>query len=119
MKLIYHLCPVDYYKSIPANQAYLPLEFDREGFIHCTRGAEQVVVVANRYYRNDDVRPLLLLVIDEERLTAEIKNEFAEDGLAYPHLYGPLNRDAILSIVRMPRLPDGSFQFPDRDQTRS
>ncbi len=118
MKLIYHLCPVDYYRSIPANQAYQPLEFEREGFIHCTRGAEQVVVVANRYYRND-VRSLLLLVIDEERLTAEIKNEIAEDGLAYPHLYGPLNRDAIISVVRMPRLADGSFQFPDRGQTHS
>jgi uncharacterized protein (DUF952 family) len=36
----------------------------------------------------------------------------------YPHIYGPLNRSAIVSVLRMPRLADGSFQFPDRNATR-
>jgi uncharacterized protein (DUF952 family) len=116
MDIIYHLVPAEYFKSIPTDQAYQPADFAREGFIHCTRGPEQLVVVANRYYR-DDPRSLLVLVIDADRVQAEVRNEAAADEVRYPHIYGPLNRAAIISALHMPRLPDGSFQFPDRFQT--
>ncbi len=117
MKLIYHLAPFDEFYAIPTDQPYRPAAFDQDGFIHCTRGDEQLVVVANRYFR-DDVRPLLALVIDEDAVTSPVKDEPDADGVLYPHIYGLLNRDAIISILRLPRLPDGSFQFPDRAQTR-
>lgn len=112
MKIIYHLCPVEYYAATSDQSDYLPADYAREGFIHCTRGAEQVVVVANRYYRAD-LQPFQVLIIDEAALTAQLKNEPAADGLLYPHIYGPLNRDAILKIVPLPRLPDGTFQLPE------
>jgi uncharacterized protein (DUF952 family) len=118
MNVIYHLVHADYFHSRPVDQPYVPLEFEREGFIHCTRGEEQLVVVANRYFR-DDVRPLLCLVINEAAVTAEIKDEPDPDGVHYPHIYGPLSRDAIMAVLRMPRLPDGSFQFPDRHTTQA
>lgn len=111
MKIIYHLCPIDYYEAASDQSAYLPADYAREGFIHCTRGADQLVVVANRYYR-DDLRPFCVLVIDENLLTAQLKNEAGADALLYPHIYGPLNRDAILKVLPMPRLPDGTFQLP-------
>ena len=118
MSLIYHLSPVDEYKSVPSDQPYQPGAFAHDGFIHCTRGVEQLVIVANRYYRADP-RPLVVVVIDEGRVTAQIKYEPGqEDGVAYPHIYGPLNREAIVAVLNMGRLPDGSFQFPDRDETR-
>ena len=110
MKIIYHLCPVEYYEAASDQSDYVPADYAREGFIHCTRGVVQVAVVANRYYRGDP-RPFQVLVIDENRLTAQLKNELAADGLLYPHIYGPLNRDAILKIAPMPRLPDGTFQL--------
>lgn len=113
MKIIYHLCPAEYYQSVSNQPAYFPADYEREGFIHCTRGAEQVVIVANRYYRGDK-RPFVVLIINETAVTAQLKNEPAADGLLYPHLYGPLNRDAILNVVPMLRLSDGSFQLPDQ-----
>jgi uncharacterized protein (DUF952 family) len=119
MRLIYHLSPVDEYKSVPPDQPYQPGAFAQDGFIHCTRGAEQLVIVANRYYQND-LRPLAVVVIDESRVTAEIKYEPGQDdGVLYPHIYGLLNRDAIVTVLNMGRLPDGSFQFPDRYETRT
>jgi uncharacterized protein (DUF952 family) len=111
MKVIYHLCAIEYYEAASDQSGYVPADYEREGFIHCTRGADQVIVVANRYYRNDP-RPFCVLLINENALTAQLKNEPAADGLLYPHIYGPLNRAAILKAVDMPRLPDGTFQLP-------
>jgi len=116
--IIYHLAPIDYFHAQPPDRPYTPAEFDREGFIHCTKGDEHLVVVANRYYRND-ARAFLVVVIDEDLVTAQIKYEPGADGALYPHIYGGLNRNAIVSVLRMPRLPDGTFQFPDRNVTRA
>jgi uncharacterized protein (DUF952 family) len=116
MSIIYHLSPAEYFHAQLSDRAYVPADYAREGFIHCTRGDEQLVIVANRYYRHDE-RPFLVVAIDEDRVTAEIKNELGSDGVSYPHIYGPLNRTAIVSVLRMPRLPDGTFQFPDRNIT--
>jgi uncharacterized protein (DUF952 family) len=48
--VIYHLVPVDYWEAQPADRPYVPADFEREGFIHCTRGDEQIAIVANRYF---------------------------------------------------------------------
>jgi uncharacterized protein (DUF952 family) len=108
MTTIYHLVPIDYWEAQPADRPYTPTDFAREGFIHCTRGEEQLAVVANRYYRNDP-RAWLALVLDEQAITAEVKYEPGGDGLLYPHIYGALNRDAIREVQPMPRDPDGTF----------
>ena len=107
--VIYHLVPIDYWEAQPADRPYVPADFAREGFIHCTRGDEQIAVVANRYYRNDQ-REWLVLVLDEQAVTSEIKYEPGRDGLLYPHIYGPLNREAMIEVLPMPRDPDGVFQ---------
>jgi len=116
MNVIYHLAPLEYFYAQPPDRPYVPAEFDRDGFIHCTAGDEQLVIVANRYYRDDD-RAWLVAVIDAAAVTAEIRYEPGQDGVLYPHVYGPLNRSAIVSVLRLPRRADGSFQFPDRALT--
>ncbi len=117
MSIIYHLAPVEYFHAQPPDRPYVPAEFDRDGFIHCTQGDEQLIVVANRYYL-DDPRTFLVVVIDEGLVSAPIKYEAGADGVLYPHIYGALNRNAIISVLRMPRLPEGEFQFPDRNMTQ-
>jgi uncharacterized protein (DUF952 family) len=109
MTIIYHLVPIAYWESQPADRPYTPADFAREEFIHCTQGEEQLAVVANRYYRNDQGE-WLVLVLDEQAITSEIKYEPGSDGLLYPHIYGALNRDAIREILSMPRDPDGTFR---------
>jgi uncharacterized protein (DUF952 family) len=107
--IIYHLVPIDYWESQPTDRPYTPADYASEGFIHCTRGEEQIAVVANRYYR-DDQRRWLVLVLDEQAITSEIAYEPGRDGLLYPHIYGPLNREAVIKVLPMPRDPDGVFQ---------
>ncbi len=106
--LIYHLVSVDYWEAQPTDRPYVPADYGREGFIHCTQGDDQVAIVANRYYRNDQ-REWLVLVLDEQAITAEIKYERGHDGLRYPHIYGVLNREAIQEVRHMLRDPDGTF----------
>jgi uncharacterized protein (DUF952 family) len=105
---IYHLVPRDYWEAQPTDRPYMPPDYESEGFIHCTRGDEQLAVVANRYYWHDP-REWLVLVLDEQAVTAQIKYEPGSDLKLYPHIYGALNRDAIREVRRMPRAADGTF----------
>jgi len=66
-----------------------------EGFIHAST-AEQVPLVADAFYR--DAPDLVLLVIDTERVGAPIRYEQVPGQPdPYPHIYGPLNLDAVLA----------------------
>jgi len=106
MSIIYHLVPADYWHGLNPTTSYLPRDLENDGFIHCTRGLDLLLQVANTFYR-DVPGEFLLLVIDERQISAEIKYE---DG--FPHIYGPLNQDAIVAVHTMPRHTDGRFELP-------
>ena len=53
----------------------------------------------------------MILLIDETDLEAELKWEEA-DGHQFPHLYGPLNLDAVSAWVDFPRDANGAFSLP-------
>jgi uncharacterized protein (DUF952 family) len=105
----YHLVAATYYRDCDAAAPYVPEAFASDGFIHCTDGAQNVADVANRYYK-DDRRMYIALVIDRARVAPEVRYEDPER--IYPHIYGALNRDAIVSIVPMLREADGTFLPP-------
>jgi uncharacterized protein (DUF952 family) len=74
---------------------YRPPSLETEGFIHASR-PEQIMGVTNRFYRGNP--ELLLLVLDLRRLHAEVRWETA-DGEVYPHVYGPINLEAIAAVL--------------------
>jgi uncharacterized protein (DUF952 family) len=82
---------------------------EQQGFIHAGR-AHQVAPVANAIYGVND--ELLVLVIDEDRLKPDIRYE-AVPGWddPFPHIYGPLNLDAVVETSPLKRYPDGRFAF--------
>lgn len=83
---------------------------EQQGFIHASTDA-QVAGVANAFYR--DAGELLLLVIDPERLTAELRWDPVPGADApFPHLYGPLDLDAVVEARPFAPGPDGTFTFP-------
>jgi uncharacterized protein (DUF952 family) len=73
---------------------------EEEGFIHGSR-ADQWPVVRARFYAGV-TEPLVLLVIDPDLLTADVREE-AVPGLdeTFPHIYGPINLDAVVEVVRL------------------
>ncbi len=81
-----------------------------EGFIHASTAA-QVALVASSFYQGEP--DLLLLVIDTDRVDAEIRYEHVPgQALPYPHIYGPLNLAAIVQTRPLHPDPDGQFSFP-------
>lgn len=72
-----------------------------EGFIHASR-RDQVQGVFDRYYRGLGEH-LVLLTIDTARLDrAEVRVEAVGDD-TYPHVYGPINRTAVVDVTPLNR----------------
>lgn len=102
----YHLVPTEIWEAQKFERAYIPEGFAADGFIHCTDTLEELVAVGNRYYR-EDARHFLVLAIDCELVTSEIRYE--DDCRIFPHIFGPLDADAVLSVQSVARASDGTF----------
>jgi uncharacterized protein (DUF952 family) len=70
----------------------------RDGFIHLS-AAHQVAGTLAKYYAGEE--DLLLVGLDPERLGDGLKWEPSRGGDLFPHLYGPLPLDAIVSVDRL------------------
>ena len=110
MNAIYHLAPAARWRDWPAGAGYLPAEYDADGFIHCTRGEELMLQVANSFYRAQP-GDFVLLVIEADLLAAPVRWERSADHLAaeFPHIYGPINRAAVVAERLMLRDTSGDF----------
>lgn len=101
-----HLVPEPVWEAHKDAASYTPEAFAADGFIHCTDGEANLLGVANTFYR-DDSRPYVVLVLDVERLQSPVR--YDDPGQIYPHIYGPINREAVAAVRRAVRLADGSF----------
>lgn len=82
---------------------------DEEGFIHASTEG-QVAPVANAFYAG--AGDLVVLVIDPARLRSEVRYEQVPGFEApFPHIYGPLNADAVVRTLSLDRDAEGRFHF--------
>lgn len=109
---IYHLAlEADWNDAARTGESYrrstIGRSLDEEGFIHCSF-AHQVQGTADRFYRHRN--DVVLLAIDTSKLDAEVRIENLEGGTPrFPHVYGPLPRNAVVHAHRVPVGPDGSL----------
>jgi uncharacterized protein (DUF952 family) len=109
MKLL-HLISGQEWAAAQKAGSYQPPSLTDEGFIHCST-IEQIAATANRYYQGR--LDMSLLVIEPDRVDAPVKYENTSGGdELYPHIYGPLNLSAVLTIVPYAPAPDGTFGDP-------
>ncbi len=67
---------------------------------------------ANEMFRGQ--KELVLLCIDPGKVTMPIDYEDCyESGQAFPHIYGPLNVEAVTTVIPFPPQKDGSFVLPE------
>jgi uncharacterized protein (DUF952 family) len=113
--MILHIVGRADWESARARGIYAPPSLGAEGFIHCSTSA-QILRTANRFYRGKT--GLVILLIDEARLEAAPKYEAPDSRLGevsadlFPHLYRPLNLDAVVSVIEFPCRYDGTFEMP-------
>jgi uncharacterized protein (DUF952 family) len=112
--VIYHIATSADWERALADGEYTRSTVDKtlaeEGFIHASQAA-QVARTANKFYRGVS-GDLVLLVIDEARVRAEVRYEDVPGAeLPFPHIYGPLNADAVLEARPFGTGPDGTFTF--------
>jgi uncharacterized protein (DUF952 family) len=95
--MIYHVVTKINWEAALTNGFYEADSFNKEGFIHASK-ENQVQGVLNRYYKNQT--NLLLLHIDETKLTAPLKYELAPStNEEFPHIYGQLNLEAVVKAT--------------------
>jgi uncharacterized protein (DUF952 family) len=107
MSEIYHLVTPAAWQAGP-DQPYQAASLQSEGFIHCSY-AHQVAASANRFYAS--AGELMVLCIDPDRLSSPLKAEPATSGELFPHVYGPINRDAVTSVRTLSRDAAGKWVF--------
>lgn len=104
--LTLHLAPVESWERQRTGPTYVPEAFEQDGFVHTTIGIEALLNVANMFYTADP-RPYIALILDLDSITAETRHDDTS-GL-YPHIYGPINVDAVLGFLVAQRNSDGAF----------
>jgi len=119
MSLIYHITPHTDWIAAQKNDEYRAESLTTEGFIHCST-AEQAAPVANAFYSGQS--GLLLLVIDPALLISPLQwdppahpaPESAPASLhgEFPHIYGPLNLNAVIEVREFEPDDNGEFSFP-------
>lgn len=105
--MIFHVVPRDEWHAAP-DRPYAPASLAEEGFVHCSPDEETTLAVVNAFYRGAP-RPLLVLLLDEERLTARCAYEApapvpppgVAEGTLFPHVFGPVNRDAVVRVLQV------------------
>jgi uncharacterized protein (DUF952 family) len=125
MSLIYHITTRSAAQAASESGEYLTESLATQGFIHLSQ-LHQVLGVANAFYAGQ--KDLVILVVDPALLKSELKYEApVHPGAAsasesvqpdapidqrFPHLYGPLNFDAVVKTVDLSLGSDGSFILP-------
>ncbi|OBF35536.1 glutathione S-transferase [Mycolicibacterium peregrinum] len=118
-RVLVHLCSVEDWLTAQRSGEHRPDSLGAQGFVHLS-APEQVHLPANRLYFGR--RDLVLLHIDPAKLTDPVRWEPGvptdPDAMLFPHLYGPLPVDAVMTTTTY--APDGDGRFaPIADDTPS
>jgi uncharacterized protein (DUF952 family) len=119
MAIIFHIARSEAWASRDAGAnreeqaaagSYRPELLPVEGFVHCST-RDQVVKVADIRFRSQ--KGLVLLCIDTDKVTAEIRYENLEGGRElFPHIYGEINTDAVVQVAEFEPGVEGYFTLP-------
>ena len=96
---IYHITSTSEWRAAQAEGFYAATSLSTEGFIHCATES-QVEGVLDRYFKGQP--ELLKLEIETSKLVHPPRYEVAVSvNETFPHIYGPINIDAVTAVVKL------------------
>lgn len=115
--MIYHITRREAWQAALGKGRYIAGSLATEGFVHCSTRS-QVLPVAENFYKGQD--GLILLAIEPARLSSTLRWESPSggnpprgvaQGELFPHIYGPINLDAVVDVVDLEKDSQGTFQL--------
>ena len=107
--LVYHIVLPEVWAAFDTDLYRAP-SLEAEGFIHCSFPS-QVPDVLKRYYGR--VARVVILKIETDKLYSKLVEEPSTNNDIYPHIYGRINRNAIVDVEeRNLREPDLNYFDP-------
>lgn len=116
--MIYHITSRTAWAEALERGDYRAESLETEGFIHCST-EDQVLPVAENFFSGQT--GLLLLVIEPALLTSDLRWEPPAGGVPpprvpqgdlFPHVYGPINLEAVVQVFDLQSDPDGKYILP-------
>ncbi len=116
--MIYHITSRQAWNKARERGDYRAESLETEGYIHCSTES-QVLPVAQNFYKGQN--DLYLLVIEPALLASDLKWEPPSDGTPppgvpegdlFPHIYGPINLDAVVQVFDLLSDGDGKYDLP-------
>ena len=109
--MIYKICTESEWAGAETQGAFTGSPVDlADGFIHFST-AEQVEETARRHFAGQT--DLVLVTVDSDKLGDALKWEPSRGGALFPHLYGALPTDAVVSVSSLPLDEGGGHLFPE------
>ena len=115
--MIFHITTKNDWEKAQIDNEYIAESLASEGFIHCST-IKQTIDTANNIF--EEQRDLILLCSDESKVNVKIKfeepnskNHDPEVRNLFPHIYGPLNTNAVIEVIDFPCNNDGTFSLPE------
>lgn len=93
--LIYHIVLPEVWAKFRNEYDYEAESLKTEGFIHCSY-RNQLDAVLERYYKDAD--KVIILAINPHLLISELVAEPSTNQEIYPHIYGKINKSAIVNV---------------------
>ena len=109
MRVILHIVKREQWEKAKLEGVYRGDRLDSQGFIHCST-SKQIVKVANDLFRAQ--KGLMLLYIATSKVQSKIRYESSGSEELYPHIYGPLNIDAVIKVAHFEPARNGRFTLP-------
>lgn len=96
---IYHITTQTEWEHALLKKEYLPLQYEKDGFIHCSI-ERQIPGVLDRFYKGQT--GLVKLKIEKAKVQRPVLFELAHDiNELFPHIYGSLNIDAVVEVITL------------------
>lgn len=99
---LFHVAPAAAWKAWRAGD-WRPPSLAREGCVHLSL-ADQLPGTLDAHFA--EAGPLVLAEVDAERVAGWLRFEPSRGGARFPHLHGPLPRDAVLRTWELGELPE-------------